>query len=277
MRSARLLGERHHVYGAIAAVSEGRAAITLSRGGVPKRYQHTDPNEDAVCFALGEHGLLIAVADGHYGARGAERALEWLLRERAPQWTGADVAEASPESWCEAGNTALQAIHQDLHRQAEELRVAPAPTTLSLALVRPDDGILLHASVGDSHVFLANPAGGHAHVARDVAWASTGLSSCAFAGETYESSHLEPAQCVVDCAPIGETRAVLLASDGLSELRIGVSDPAAAAAAAVDHARSLEAQLQPLEACRHLTETALEAHRRNRAGDNMCAAVLWLD
>ena len=56
-----------------------------------------------------------------------------------------------------------------------------------------------------------------------------------------------------------------------------VPDPAAAAAAAVDLARAREPQLRPLEACRQLTETALEAHRRNRSGDNMCAAVLWLE
>jgi serine/threonine protein phosphatase PrpC len=277
MRSARLLGEANHVYGAVAAVAEGPAAITLSRGGAPKPYDHTDPNEDAVCFALGEHGLLAAVADGHFGARGAERAIDWLLRERAPQWTGALVEKASPDAWCEAGVAVLQAIHRDLHLQADELGLAPAPTTFSFVLVRPEEGILLHASVGDSHVFLARPAGSDAHTAHDVAWASTGLSRCAFAGASYEHEHLEPGQFVVDCTSIGDTRAVLLASDGLSEQRIGVDDPPAAAAEAIDHARSRPRDLRPLEACRHLTETALEAHKRNRAGDNVCAAVLWLE
>jgi serine/threonine protein phosphatase PrpC len=285
MRSACLLGPGHHVYGAVAAVSEGPAAIAISRGGAPKRYEHTEPNEDAVCFAFGDYGMLAAVADGHYGARGAERAIEWLLDERAPQWTGANAEAASPDAWREAGAAALQAIHQDLHAQATELRLAPAPTTLSIALVRPEEGILLHASVGDSHVFLARPADEHTdkntekgtNTAEDVAWATTGSRRCAFAGEQYENPRLDPRQCVVDCAPIGDLRAVLLASDGLSEVRIGVEDPAGAAARAVDRALSREPQLRSLAACRDLTETALEAHRQNKSGDNMCAAVLWLE
>ena len=114
MRTASLLGESHLVHGAVAAVAEGPAAITLSRGGAPKRYGHTDPNEDAVCFAFGEHGILAAVADGHHGARGAARAIAWLLRERAPAWTGGSAGETHPDAWLEAAASALQAIHRDV-------------------------------------------------------------------------------------------------------------------------------------------------------------------
>ena len=289
MRSGRLLGHAHQVHGAVAAVSEGPAAITLSRGGAPKTYGHTDPNEDAVCFAFGEHGVLAAVADGHYGARGAERAIDWLLRERASAWTGADAGELDPDTWLEAGGDVLQAVHHDVLAQAREIGLAPAPTTLSIALVRPREGLLLHASVGDSHIFVARQARG-IHHANDVAWATTGRRDCAFAGEQYDGGQLRPDQWVVGCEPLADARAVLLASDGLSEVRIGVEDPAAAAAAAVEHAadpgaippgttdaEAREASLRALEACRHLTEAALAAHRANRAGDNMCAAVIWLE
>ncbi len=281
MRSGRLLGSAHHVYGAVAAVSEGPAAITLSRGGAPKTYGHADANEDAVCFAFGEHGALVAVADGHHGARGAERAVEWLLRERAADWTEGDVPELRPAAWGDAAGTVLQAIHHDLLAQAHELRLAPAPTTLSLALVRPREGVLLHASVGDSHVFLARDAGASAHAASDLAWATTGQRGCAFAGDQYDGGQLRPEQWVVGCEPLADARAVLLASDGLSEVGIGVEDPAAAAAAAVDYAHrggaGQDTGAPALEACRHLTEAALAAHRENRAGDNMCSAVIWLD
>ena len=48
MRTATLIGRDHHVIGALAAVAEGPAAITLSRGGARKTYEHTEPNEDAI-------------------------------------------------------------------------------------------------------------------------------------------------------------------------------------------------------------------------------------
>ena len=60
MRSARLLGRDQSALGAVAAIAEGRAAITLSLGGALKTYHHTDPNEDAACFALGAGGMLAA-------------------------------------------------------------------------------------------------------------------------------------------------------------------------------------------------------------------------
>jgi serine/threonine protein phosphatase PrpC len=276
VRSARLLGHQHQTLEAVAAVSEGPVAITICRGGARKTYDHTDPNEDAACFAFGDFGVLAAVADGHHGARGAELAVEWLLAHRAPEWTGSPGAP-DPEAWQRTARETLQAIHRDVLRQGETLRIAPAPTTLSLALVRPDAGLLLHASVGDSHVFLARALDPDAHEARDLAWASTGRRRCAFLGERYEDDRLGEEHWIVGCEALDDARAVVLATDGLSEVRIGVEDPAEAAARAVDHAAGCKPPLRPLEACRNLTETALAAHRRNAAGDNVCAAVIWLD
>ena len=257
----------------MAAVGEGAAAITISRGGYRKPYSHTDPNEDAVCFAWGRHGSFAAVADGHHGARGAERAVDWLLRERAAAWTDEDAFDSG--AWSDTAAAALQDVHRDLHLQADELKVAPAPTTLSLAVVRPADGVVLHASVGDSHVFLATSVGEAGHVARDLAWATTGRRRCAFAGEDYESPELQPEQWVIGSEPLQDVTAVVLVSDGVSERGIGVDDPAACAAAGVEHGLGFGSDRQALEACRHVTETALESHRQNRAGDNVAAAVLW--
>lgn len=276
VRSARLLGHAHHVVGAVAAVAEGPAAITLSRGGAAKRYAHTDANEDAAAFAVGAHGVLLAVADGHFGARGAERAIEWLLQERAPAWTGRDRLAFSLEAWNEAAGAALQAVHRELLRDAEELGVAPAPTTLSLALVRPREGWLLHASVGDSHVFLAGAGAPEAPGARDLGWATTGRRGCYFAGESYEGGELAADQWVAGREGLAGVRAVVLASDGLSELRIGVEDPAAAVSEAVAGAADLAPERRALETARAVTESALTAHRRNRSGDNICTAAVWI-
>jgi serine/threonine protein phosphatase PrpC len=271
VRSARLLGYQHHKLDVVAAIGEGPAAITLSRGGAHKNYSHTDPNEDASCFALGTGGTLVAVADGHHGARGAECAVEWLLEGPADAWTAADPAASSPEAWCEQMTSALQQIHRAVIAQGESLRVAPAPTTLSMAIVRPREDLVVHASVGDSHLFLASP-----DAARDVGWATTGKRGCYFLGESYEGGVLEEWHWVVGCESLERVAAVVVASDGLSERRIGVEDPEAAAAAASAHGSSVEPALRPLETCKHVTETALQAHRDNNAGDNIAAAVAWL-
>jgi serine/threonine protein phosphatase PrpC len=263
------------VLDAVAAVAEGPAAITLCRGGASKTYQHVDPNEDATCFAFGEYGILVAVADGHHGARGAERAVWWLIENCGVAWTS--TAELGTKQTLQHdAQTALREIHREVIAEAAALRVAPAPTTVSFALVRPGENLLLHASVGDSHVFLATATDDETHSARDLAWATTGRARCSFLGERYEGGSLDASQWVIGCEPLTGARAVLLATDGLSEIRIGVEDPAAAAAQAVEHALRFDPSLRPLEASRHLCETALAAQRRNAAGDNVSTAVIWI-
>ena len=79
MRTALLRGQDHTDLGAIGLVSEGPAAIAICKGGAMKTYSHLDPNEDAACFAIGDGGMLVAVADGHDGASGAEAAVRALL------------------------------------------------------------------------------------------------------------------------------------------------------------------------------------------------------
>jgi hypothetical protein len=73
---------------------------------------------------------------------------------------------------------------------------------------------------------------------------------------------------------LGDARAVVLVTDGLSERGIGVSDPAAAVLAAADHAAAEPHRARrPLEAARRLLELALAAQSRQRAGDNVAAAL----
>lgn len=272
MRTAHLLGHRHEILEVVAAIGEGPAAITLSRGGAHKTYGYTDPNEDAACFAIGPGGMLVAVADGHFGARGAACAVEWLLDGPARAWTAEAPAGQSPEAWCESMAIVLQEIHRAVIAQGNSLHMAPAPTTLSMAVVRPREDLLAHASVGDSHLFLATE-----DAARDVGWASTGERACYFLGESYEGGVLEEWQWISGTESLAGVAAVLLATDGLSEKGIGVEDPAAAAAAAAAHGAGADSALRPLEAGKHLTEAALQAHRENRSGDNISTAVVWLD
>lgn len=258
MRSAQLLGREYPDYERIACVSEGRVAIALSRGGAKKPYPHKEPNEDAVCFAHGGAGALLAVADGHAGAEAAQLAIETLLRGFAPAWTG---HAPSHEEWPALAREAVEAVHAGIIdlgvRHASEAR-----TTLSFALVGGDS---LHwALAGDSHVFAAGEVDAHEP--------SPAEPPLFFLGSARHAA----ADLVVRCGstPLAGLRAVVVASDGLSEQGIGVADPAAAVAAAIGEAR--EAAEPSLSAARGLARAAVDAHREQKAGDNIATAVCWL-
>jgi hypothetical protein len=72
-----------------------------------------------------------------------------------------------------------------------------------------------------------------------------------------------------------DVEAVVLATDGLSERGIGVTDPAAAVTDAVAASADVDAVLRPSVLARGLLETALDAHADQRAGDNIAVAC-WL-
>jgi len=271
VRAARLLGHQHQTLGSLAAIAEGPAAICLSRGGAAKTYTYTEPNEDAACFAIGAGGTLVAVADGHFGARGAERAVEWLLEGPAAQWTAETSPASSAAEWREELANSLQRIHLALIEKDRSLGLEPAPTTLSMAVARPLENLVVHASVGDSPLFLAT-----SDSARNVGWSREDVPGCAFLGERYEGDVLQEWQFVVGSEPIAGLDAILIASDGLCEEGIGVSDAAAAAAAAAAHGAGFDPELRPLETSKHLSETALQAQRENRSGDNVGTAIAWI-
>jgi len=294
VRSAELFGRNHTDLGAIAAVAEGPAAIAICRGGAAKTYAYTDPNEDAAFFAVGPGGLMAAVADGHHGARGAEEIVRWLCAQRAPAWTSLHGEANDPGAWAEHASALIRDAHAAILEQAHALGVAPAPTTLSCVLVRPRDGLLVHASIGDSHTFVVagdrseiaedgsavandrSAAGDARSATRDLGWASAGRRRPFFLGEPFERGAPEDDQYIAGCEPLAGVTVIVLATDGLSERRIGVPDPAATVRECVRRARAASPALRPLEACRNVTEAALAAHRANRSGDNIAAAVLWL-
>jgi serine/threonine protein phosphatase PrpC len=265
VKAALLRGRDHTATGAIAEVAEGPVGAAMSRGGAPKPYPHTDPNEDAALCARGAHGLLVAVADGHWGRLAAELALEHLLAAHAEDWT--DGAARAAARWyqellaalCEA-NDAVLAAHAPQQRSR---------TTLALALARPEQQLLACASAGDSHVFQVagdEPSEVVANRARRPL----------FLGEERLAASRLEREVRIEVRPLGECSALVLATDGLSEEEIGVADPLAAVRSALAQGRAQAADLRAAAMARALVEAAVGAHRANQAGDNVAVAVAWL-
>lgn len=267
MRSEQLHGREHTRLGAVSALARGRCAIALSRGGFAKVYAHRDPNEDAAAFAFGEGGTLLAVADGHGGHEAAELAISALLARFAAAWI--DAAAIGP-TWPDRAGEALGAIHTGIVGSGSSGGNPDARTTLALALARPGESLLLTASVGDSHVFGVDATG------------APDLARCDEPQPAYLGSpSLTPAEiaarAVIERAPLPGLRAVVLATDGLSERGIGVVAPDEAVCEALARAERASPGARPIEAARDLVDRALAAHRRQRSGDNVATAVLLLE
>lgn len=266
MRATLLRGRDHVELGAVDAVAEGCAALAISRGGAPKVYAHQDPNEDAALFALGEGGLVVAVADGHQGFEAAEVALEYVATHPAPHWTEPGVLR--PAAWRRQAAAVLEDANRAILGERGDTEYGPR-TTLALAVALPAEGLLLYASIGDSHVYLAGETG-----VRDLA-ALPGRKA-AFLGQDAAGAETLEVRAAIGEAPLAGARALVLASDGLTQRGVGLEDPARAVAEALDAAAREPAPLRALAAARGLAERACAAHRRQRSGDNVACALLWL-
>ena len=266
MRTGILRGREHVLLGAVATLAEGRVAIALSRGGAAKTYGHRDPNEDACAFAWSDHAWLVAVADGHWGSGGAELALDRLLERHAARWI-------SPSPIALADRWSLEApdVVHDLNRAllaAGDPQQPIGRTTLALGLVRPRDGWWAALSIGDSHLFAVDGA-----TARECSPVAQG--ELAFVGDPrLDRAAIESK--VRSTVEHGAPRAIVLATDGLSESGIGVESPARAVADSVRAAGEQHADVRPLVATRGVVERALDAQRRNVAGDNVATACVWI-
>jgi len=272
MRSALLCGRHHHRVGGLELIAEGPAAIALSRGGAKKTYSHTDPNEDCVAFAIGEGGQLAVAADGHHGELGSEAAVRKILEAFAEPWTAASPPVSDRAGWTHQGLDALMAANRAILEIAATNALPPAPTTFVLALVRPQDDLLLHLSVGDSHVFAVDRERAIDLGGRDADWKFT-----PFLG--YEEARIEMLEryAMVGSCGLEDLSAIVLATDGLSEPGIGVANPAESVLRVVAEVeREAPEDRRATDTCRGVAETALHAHRAQKAGDNMGCSVIWL-
>jgi serine/threonine protein phosphatase PrpC len=264
---AVLRGSASQILGGVSLISEGSAAISLSQGGFKKRYSHTDPNEDAAAFALGEAGVLLAVADGHNGCDAAESAIdELMLRAGALLTHNGNTAD---ERWREIALETIGAIQTALvSRVAQGVR-GHSRTTLALALVLPGEDLLAFASVGDSHIFRVCP-----NEVVDLGAHHEGLRC--FLGNPANDLGALAENSVVGVESLANTRAVILATDGISEAGIGVDLPEFTVSECAAGADRFEPELQPLELARNVAEAALAAHQHHRSGDNIATAVTCL-
>jgi serine/threonine protein phosphatase PrpC len=262
-----LRGRDHVLLGRVSALSEGAAAVALSRGGFDKPYAYVDPNEDCAGFARGAGGVLLAVADAHKGCDASQIAIESLLEGFGAAWTGA-AAPATP--WPEAAARAVADVHAEVLRRTPCGPHPESRTTLAFALVRPGEDLVAWGSLGDSHVFLAGrDAAQEVAEERDPpAW---------FVGAALREPDEIGARLHAGSGPAAGRSAVVLVTDGISEQHIGVEHPEQAVAEAVRVAAAARPELRALEAARGLAERAQDAHRSHRAGDNVATAVAWLD
>lgn len=265
MRSALLRGRDNPALGAIAAVAEGPAALALSRGGAAKPYPHKEPNEDVAGFVQGPGGTLLAVADGHAGHEAAELAVERLFAGHAARWTAAR-APAGP--WEARALGAVNDAWREVVAASARGGNPDARTTLCFALLRPGEGQLAWASLGDSHVFRLDGS-----TASEL---SPAREPILYLGSPSRGPEEVAAALRLGSGPAGGLDALFLATDGLSERGIGVAEPRRAVEEAAARAREAAPARRALEAARGLLELALAAHVRQRAGDNAAAALLWL-
>jgi len=270
LRSGSLVGAQHPDLGAIDTIAEGACAIAISRGGANKVYDHIDPNEDCALFATGAGGSLLAVADGHHGSHGAQAAIEALARETAPAACASNSPAQAEGSWADWLYAELQRTNAAVVTDAVQRNLAPAPTTLCVVVIRPAEEEWSWAAVGDSHIFRFDST-----AAQDFGWQASPdrRGRAHFIGVDEEPWHR--ANTALGWAPLGDTEAIVLATDGLSERSIGLEDPAAGVAAAVAGAREIPEPRRAQWLARDIAARANTAHCEHKSGDNVAAAV-WI-
>lgn len=244
------------------------AAIAISRGGAKKTYAYRDPNEDAAGFAWSDAGTLLVVADGHAGCDAAQIAIEHVIDDLAPRLLDPQSTQPGPD-WPDFARDAALGVHDTILQRARITASHPPRTTLAIALARRDHGSLAWLSVGDSLIFRVD--------AQQVTRLRGEPRRVAYLGSPRDDRERLVPGIDAGTAPLAGTRAIALATDGLSEEGIGVSVPANAVQQAVvdaTHARTPE--LRPLDAARSLAEIANQSHRDQQSGDNIATAVAWL-
>jgi serine/threonine protein phosphatase PrpC len=264
-----LRGREHLELAAIELRVEADAAIALSIGGAPKRYTHTDPNEDVALLVVHADRVLLAVADGHGGYEAAEIALQTIQRWDAEL----GACTQGTAAWGRLALDAFVLANQGIRAAAARGGRRLSRTTLAFARVEPQAGAIRWASIGDSHVFHA--ANGVLDLAHAHAHDHPSEGGTFFLGVAEETQTSLAAKCRIGEERLAGTQALVLATDGLSERGVGVDEPEDAVATAVLAVAALPPAERAAALARSVVEAALAAHRRRRSGDNV-AAALWL-
>jgi hypothetical protein len=263
----------------IDLISESGASIGLSRGGAAKTYDYVDPNEDCAFFALGDGGILLAVADGHRGFDGSDTAILNLEEYHAARWTQASPIPA--ESWPALALNCFVNVNSAIFCQPARATKGLFRTTLALALIRPAEGLLHFASVGDSHVYRVAASG-----TADLVWEKSASGAIYYLGGAKETHASMAAHCIIGSEPLADSLGVVAATDGISERGIGLRQVEATLSSIVSKVRNESrnenqsfAKLSgpegdpALRATREILEATLEAQRKNKAGDNIALAL----
>jgi len=270
MRTALLRGRDHHTIGMVDVVGDAWAAAAISIGGAPKRYAHTDPNEDAAGYCVADAGTVLVVGDAHDGFEASEVLADHLLTHPAPQWCDAGLG-IDAARWSRHVIAALCDANEDALRESRDRGGFESSSTLTLALVRPDLGRLAYASVGDSLLLVVDADG-----TREVGNASGGPGHDTFLGRRSIAPDVLARRVRTGVLTLEGVEGVVAATDGLSERGIGCEDPAAATARAADAARGATAPVRAMTFARAVAEEALAAQRTHGAGDNIGVAACWL-
>jgi hypothetical protein len=260
-----LPGASSQIIGAISAAAEGSAAAAISQGGAKKRYAHTDPNEDATGFALGKRGVLLVVADGHHGRDAAEIAVQEILSRADGLFAKIDPISVR-EQWPVVAKEAVAAVQAAILARVTQGGQDQTRTTLAIAIVQPEDDLLVFASIGDSHIFRVG-------VDEVVDLAGQSDRPLFYLGDPSIDLDTLAASCAVGTEDLDGVFAIALATDGISEPGIGVDVPEFTIAECASTAGRAGLAVQPLELARGIAEAALAAHRDHRSGDNIATAV----
>lgn len=264
MSGLLLRGRDHTETGELVVRAGLRVATALGRGGAAKPYAYTDPNEDACVSAEGPGGWVLAVADGHWGETGARIAIDHIAA-RAQAWVADRSARDAP-AWRDTLAETVQSAHRAIVAAFPEERCPR--TTLSLALARRPEGAFYTACVGDSHLFWAD-----GERCLDLGWPRD--QPARFLGQRDVDAAWVRAATRHETGPLRETRALLAATDGLSEPGIGVSDPPLSVLEALEDAETYPQAERAAVAAHRLATITCNTHARNGAGDNIAIAVAW--
>lgn len=266
-----LRGRDHLGIGDSESLHLRRGAIAISAGGAAKTYTHTEPNEDAALLLEGAHASVLAVADGHHGAAGSQTLLEGLASKT--EWVLEDPGLRSASEWEKDLVATLLDQNHAILEDAKRSGGPPSPTTLSLAIARPQDDLLVHAAVGDSHLFVAR-----SQQVDDLGWRSRGPQRRTFfLGSRNENLKSLASKVSLGCQRLSDAQAIVLVTDGLSEVGIGVGDPTGVVRDAIRSAAFDDAQNGAQVITAAVLAQAMKAQRENRAGDNIAIAAIRLE